>query len=50
MSPPQAGPKSPSSYPPPSQQSQNTWAPPSVGAPLAPKPAGPVQGAYLFNI
>lgn len=52
--PPAAAPKSPSSYPPPSQQ--NTWAPPSVvaapvqvAAPIYnanPKPSGPVQGVY----
>ena len=40
--PPMAAPKSPSSYPPPNQQS---WTPQSA-APVAPKPVGPVQGVY----
>jgi hypothetical protein len=40
VNPPMAAPKSPSSYPPPNQP---TWAPQSA-APVAPKPAGPVQG------
>ncbi|KAG5670724.1 hypothetical protein PVAND_000968 [Polypedilum vanderplanki] len=44
--PPMAGPKSPSSYPPPAQP---TWTPSSAAAPFstsAPKPVGPVQGVY----